>query len=253
MAVYPNGLTTRPYVTDKYGPRIHPITGNAGFHYGTDSINHPDGWNHAPEAGTVTYAGWNGGAGIQVSIQAAGSRLWKIKHHDSLGVSVGDWVNQGQGTGPTGTTGDSTGDHCHLELWIEGVSTDPFAWIANHLTSMAGEIGEPILPEELEEQEEDMSYCVLYEITDGAAGKKEEYRSGVPDNEGGILHQTYNGQIFCQTEANGPLRWLEFSGVPAAVAKRAEVVKRSAKDLRDWEIASYGHIPNLATGTIVYR
>ncbi len=143
---YPNGLTTPPRVTSPYGWRRHPITRVRTFHYGTDSIGHPGGLNYAPEAGRVVFAGWNGGAGYEVRIQS-GNRLWSLKHHAarSLRVKVGQQVAEAQPVGTTGTTGLSTGVHCHLELRVDGVSVDPFAYIAARPPGLA-EVGSTPIP-----------------------------------------------------------------------------------------------------------
>lgn len=135
--LYPNRLTTPPTVTDEYGWRIHPITGVRSFHYGTDSVDHPNGWNGSPEAGVVTFAGYNGGLGNEVRVQGA-RRLWKLGHHARIDVEVGQQVNEGTVTGPTGTTGNSTGVHCHTECWSGDSSEDAFAFIASNLGGTAG-------------------------------------------------------------------------------------------------------------------
>lgn len=144
MAVYPNGSTSRPIVSDPYGMREHPIYHDFRMHWGTDSYGHPGGKNYACEAGTVVYANDNGnGAGKEIRVQSAGGRQWRYKHNASYLVNVGDVVKVGQALGVTGTTGDSTGVHCHLELWINGASTDPYAWIASNLSNPADLDGKP--------------------------------------------------------------------------------------------------------------
>lgn len=136
--LYPNGLSKAPKVTSPFGWRIHPITGRRAFHYGVDSIMHPDGYNHAPEAGTVVFADYNGGNGYEVRIQGDSGRLWKIFHHARLDVKVKTRIQAGARTGLTGTTGNSTGTHCHLECWVEGVAYDAFAVIAASLSGGGG-------------------------------------------------------------------------------------------------------------------
>jgi hypothetical protein len=131
--LYPNGRTVRPHVTSPYGWRIHPLTGLRRFHFGTDSVDHPDGFNHAPEAGVVTFARYNGGNGNEVRIQGK-TRLWKLFHHSRIDVKVGQVLAVGARTGPTGTTGASTGIHCHGECWRNSISQDPFAYIAANLS-----------------------------------------------------------------------------------------------------------------------
>jgi hypothetical protein len=130
--LYPNGNTLRPHVTSPYGWRIHPLTGLRRFHFGTDSVDHADGFNHAPEAGVVTFARYNGGNGNEVRIKGK-TREWKLFHHSRIDVKVGQVLAQGARTGPTGTTGASTGIHCHCECWRLSTSQDPFGYIAANL------------------------------------------------------------------------------------------------------------------------
>jgi hypothetical protein len=138
--LYPSGRTTRPWVTSPYGWRTHPITGLRRFHFGTDSVDHPDGFNHAPEAGVVTFARYNGGNGNEVRIKGK-TREWKLFHHFRIDVKVGQVVKQGARTGPTGTTGASTGIHCHCECWRLSTSQDPFAYIAANLGGSGASAG----------------------------------------------------------------------------------------------------------------
>ena len=135
--LYPNRLKTRPIVSSGYGWRIHPITGIRTFHYGVDSYGHPNGWNGAPEAGVVTFAGYNGGEGLSVHIQGK-TRRWKLFHHARIDVAVGQQVGEGTVTGATGTTGASTGVHCHTECWNGSSSQDAFEYIAANLSGLAG-------------------------------------------------------------------------------------------------------------------
>lgn len=144
MSVYPNGLKTPPRVTAPYGWRINPVTHLRQFHTGVDSVGHPDGNNHAPEAGVVIFAQYNGGAGNEVRIRAASGCVYRLKHHRSFSVRVGQTVAQGQVTGPTGTTGQSTGVHCHTEAWPNGSTVEPYAYIAARLTGAAGGSGTPL-------------------------------------------------------------------------------------------------------------
>ena len=45
-------------------------------------------------------------------------------HLDTLSVAAGDTVTQGQQLGTVGSTGASTGNHLHLELFVDGALTD---------------------------------------------------------------------------------------------------------------------------------
>ncbi len=118
MTVWPNGSRSIPRVTSEYGPRspINTPGGTSGtFHAGIDLVGFPI--NKSPFAGRVIFAAYNGGAGNEVRIQAANGDVARIKHNARFLVSVGQWVAEGQDVGVMGTTGASTGVHCHFETW----------------------------------------------------------------------------------------------------------------------------------------
>lgn len=126
MTVWPNGSKTIPTVTSEYGPRTpidtngdgRPDTGN--FHFGIDLR----GWanNKSPFAGKVIFAAYNGAAGNEIRIQAPNGDVVRIKHNARFLVSVGQQVAEGQDVGVMGTTGASTGVHCHFECWVKGTT-----------------------------------------------------------------------------------------------------------------------------------
>lgn len=135
MTVYwPNGSLTRPHVTSDFNPaRKNPVTGIVQPHNGIDLI----GWGDvcSPVDGTVVFAGYNGGAGNEVRIRADGPTAfhvgdyYRLLHHASLYVRTGDRVKARQPVGRMGTTGQSTGVHCHYEthewrLWNPVNPTD---------------------------------------------------------------------------------------------------------------------------------
>lgn len=50
-------------------------------------------------------------------------------HNSSLNVSVGQQVSRGQTIAYIGSTGYSTGPHCHFEVILDGVQVDPLDYI----------------------------------------------------------------------------------------------------------------------------
>lgn len=65
--------------------------------------------------GTVVYSGWCGGYGYFISVQDSNGVCWNMGHNSQLLYSVGDHVNQGQVIAISGSTGNSTGPHVHVE------------------------------------------------------------------------------------------------------------------------------------------
>lgn len=117
-------------VSSYYGYRTHPITGTYKMHTGVDFAA-PKGTNCVASAsGTVIYSGWNsGGYGYTVIIDHGGGVTTLYAHNDSLVAKVGDYVTQGQLIAKIGSTGNSTGPHCHLEVRINGKHTDPMPYL----------------------------------------------------------------------------------------------------------------------------
>ena len=117
-------------VTSRFGPRVHPITGKETNHNGMDI----DGYGHegypiiACDAGVVVSAKWSDSYGYYVMIDHGNGMQTLYAHMSAMAVSYGDKVTQGQTIGYLGSTGWSTGTHCHLEVYVNGSRTDPEAY-----------------------------------------------------------------------------------------------------------------------------
>lgn len=84
----------------------------------------------ASDGGTVIYAGYNSsGYGNLVKIDHGNGYVTYYGHNSSLCVSVGDKVYQGQVIAKMGSTGRSTGNHCHFEVRINGTAVDPMNYL----------------------------------------------------------------------------------------------------------------------------
>ncbi len=116
-------------ISSPYGYRNHPIFGVKKFHSGVD-LAAPGGSNIlAATDGTVKMAGWNGGYGNCVVIDHGGGVSTLYGHASRLLVSKGQKVTKGQVIAKVGTTGNSTGNHLHFEVLINGKTTDPMPYI----------------------------------------------------------------------------------------------------------------------------
>ncbi|MBR4874513.1 MAG: peptidoglycan DD-metalloendopeptidase family protein [Clostridia bacterium] len=116
-------------ISSPYGYRIHPIFNTKKFHSGVD-LAAPGGTNIlAATDGTVKMAGWNGGYGNCVVVDHGGGVSTLYGHASKLLVSKGEKVTRGQVIAKVGTTGNSTGNHLHFEVLINGKTTDPMAYI----------------------------------------------------------------------------------------------------------------------------
>ena len=112
-------------VTSPQGYRIHPITGKQTYHEGVDlGVDYGDPI-YAAAAGTVEYAGWLSGYGYTIEINHGGSLYTLYGHNQVLLVSAGQYVTQGMQIAEAGSTGDSTGPHCHFEVRPNGEDGEP--------------------------------------------------------------------------------------------------------------------------------
>lgn len=116
---------------------IWPVAGNAGYTTSTYSSYHPALDIAAPYAtsilaiapGTVVSAGWNGSYGYQVVINHGNGIIASYSHASALYAKVGQKVSQGQAIAAIGSTGNSTGNHLHIEISVNGSKLNPMAYI----------------------------------------------------------------------------------------------------------------------------
>ena len=117
-------------VTSPQGHRIHPISGKESYHAGVDLDADMGDDIVAAAAGTVTMAGWFDGYGNTVMINHGGDLTTLYGHNSSVVVSEGQAVQQGQLIAKAGSTGNSTGPHCHFEVRPDGNSpVDPGLYV----------------------------------------------------------------------------------------------------------------------------
>jgi len=112
-------------ITDPFGMRVHPITGRYHLHTGVD-LACPSGTPiHAAGGGEVILAGWYGAYGNAVIIDHGNGVTTLYGHQSRLGSRVGQVVHQGDVIGYVGSTGYSTGPHCHFEVRVHGHPVNP--------------------------------------------------------------------------------------------------------------------------------
>jgi len=116
-------------VTSEFGWRVHPITGTQKFHSGVDIGGDYGQPIAAAQGGTVEYAGWISGYGNAVIISHGGGISTLYGHCQSLAVGVGQQVSQGETIAYCGSTGNSTGPHCHFEVRQGGEPISPYSYL----------------------------------------------------------------------------------------------------------------------------
>ena len=118
----------RGTLTSGYGTRY--IFGSYSFHGGID-IAAPYGTTiAAADGGKVIHASNDGtGFGLYVVVDHENGLKSYYCHCSSLLVRVGDRVYKGQSIARVGSTGNSTGNHCHFQVKKNDVTVSPWNYL----------------------------------------------------------------------------------------------------------------------------
>lgn len=116
-------------ISSYYGYRTSPGGIGSTFHEGVDIAGDYGAPISATAAGTVTQAGWVGGYGYLVEVKHADGIVTRYGHNSAVLVYEGQHVDQGSMIALMGSTGNSTGPHCHYEVRIHGEAVDPMYFL----------------------------------------------------------------------------------------------------------------------------
>ena len=83
----------------------------------------------ATASGKVTFAGWSSGYGYLVKIDHGNGVETYYGHCSKLYVSAGDTVEAGEEIAAVGSTGNSTGNHLHFEIRLNGNQVNPESFV----------------------------------------------------------------------------------------------------------------------------
>lgn len=125
-------LTAPTYIKPVSGGSLSSTYGGrwGTFHKGVDwsvSVGTPV---KAAAAGKVVRAGFYSDYGYCVDIQHSDGSMTRYAHLNSISVSNGQSVSQGQTIAASGNTGYSTGPHLHFEIWINGSTVNPLNYVS---------------------------------------------------------------------------------------------------------------------------
>ena len=116
-------------LTSYFGYRNAPTRGASTNHGAIDIANSYGTPIYASDGGTVIASGWQGGLGYAVTIDHGNGFQTIYGHNSSLLVKVGDHVYKGQQIARMGSTGISTGNHCHFAVKYYGTYVDPLNYL----------------------------------------------------------------------------------------------------------------------------
>ena len=121
----PKGWPITGRITSPYGDRENPVHGGHDFHSGIDISVEPGSPIRATADGVVSFAGWSGGSGNLVGLEHGFGFSTFYAHNRHVTVKVGQRVKRGDIIAYSGSTGSSTGPHCHYEIWKDGRHVNP--------------------------------------------------------------------------------------------------------------------------------
>jgi murein DD-endopeptidase MepM/ murein hydrolase activator NlpD len=121
----PRGWPIEGRMTSSYGNRENPVHGGHDFHSGIDISVESGTPIRATADGVVSFAGWSGGSGNLVGLEHGFGFSTFYAHNRHVAVKVGQRVKRGDVIAYSGSTGSTTGPHCHYEIWKDGKHVNP--------------------------------------------------------------------------------------------------------------------------------
>jgi len=123
------------HITDGFGARLDPFSGEGAFHTGVDVSADYGSPVHVTADGVVSDAGQHSGYGRVVIIDHGfGLTTW-YAHLSSFAVVVGTRVKRGEVIGYAGISGRSTGPHVHYEVRINNAPVNPWRYMKSTTAS----------------------------------------------------------------------------------------------------------------------
>lgn len=144
-----SGVMRKPVegtITSNYGMRTHPIKGGRRQHQGIDIAAAKGTPISSVLPGKVIFAGEQRGYGNIVYVDHGNGTVTRYAHMSAISVKKGQAVSKGTKLGEVGSTGNSTGNHLHFEVRVNGKSVDPRPYLEGQKpvdTSGASQISDP--------------------------------------------------------------------------------------------------------------
>jgi len=134
-AIQPVSNADLKRIASGFGYRIDPVYKTVKLHPGLDFAAPAGTPIYATANGTVEFAGNRGdGYGNNVIINNGYGYKTLFGHMFRIKAKAGQRVNRGEVIGWVGSTGKSTGPHCHYEVIKNGNKIDPIYFFYNDLT-----------------------------------------------------------------------------------------------------------------------
>jgi murein DD-endopeptidase MepM/ murein hydrolase activator NlpD len=124
------------HITDAFGERLDPFSGEGAFHTGVDVASDYGAPVHATADGIVTIAENHSGYGRLVVLDHGfGITTW-YAHLSSFSAVPGTRIKRGEVIGYTGISGRSTGPHVHYEVRVNNAPVNPWRYMKGSGTAV---------------------------------------------------------------------------------------------------------------------
>jgi murein DD-endopeptidase MepM/ murein hydrolase activator NlpD len=131
LSATPSIAPVRGILTDGFGGRRDPFTGEAGNHPAIDVSSASGQPIRTPADGIVVKAEWANGYGNVIYISHGYGYSTRYGHLSAFNAKPGQRVKRGEVIGYVGSTGRSTGPHLHYEVRVNGEPRNPLEYILN--------------------------------------------------------------------------------------------------------------------------
>lgn len=125
----PSIVPVRGILTDGFGGRSDPFTGEPGTHNAIDISTATGQAVRAPADGIVVKSEWANGYGNVIFISHGYGYSTRYGHLRAFKVKPGERIKRGDILGFVGSTGRSTGPHLHYEVRLNGKPVNPLEYI----------------------------------------------------------------------------------------------------------------------------
>jgi murein DD-endopeptidase MepM/ murein hydrolase activator NlpD len=120
------------HITDGFGERLDPFSGEGAFHTGVDVAADYGAPVHATADGVVVTADTHTGYGRVVIVEHGfGLTTW-YAHLSSYAVVAGTRIKRGEVIGYAGISGRSTGPHVHYEVRVNNAPVNPWRYMKSN-------------------------------------------------------------------------------------------------------------------------
>jgi murein DD-endopeptidase MepM/ murein hydrolase activator NlpD len=120
------------HITDSFGERLDPFSGEGAFHTGVDVGADYGAGVHATADGVVLDVGQHSGYGRVVILDHGfGITTW-YAHLSAYAVVAGTRIKRGEVLGYTGISGRSTGPHVHYEVRVNNAPVNPWRYMRSN-------------------------------------------------------------------------------------------------------------------------